>query len=141
MVRRYVGCADAVVAAYSRIDVPVASDLRSSTVRTYNESMYAVDKLWHATVCASGAAEQAAGARAWLDAYLEHSLFRRLEAMLQQLHNNAALVVSAVAPLTPRYGGPCLRPYSVLTVTCNPVPNMRIAVYPGNAVWDAGVTS
>ncbi len=100
--QRLLGCTDAVVAAYSRHDVPVADALRSSTLSLHNESMRAMDDLLKDTVCAAGAAEQTAGARAWLNALLERSLLTSLEALLRELQEHVAVAVSAVAPLTQR---------------------------------------
>lgn len=103
--QRYFDCTDAVVAAYSRNDVPVADALSSITLQSYNESMHALDTLWKDTVGAAGAAaaEQTAGARGWLDALLERSFLTSLKSMLLQMQDHVAVVLSAVAPLTPRY--------------------------------------
>ncbi len=99
-VERYFDSTDAVVAAYKSTD----EDLLASKLDLYFQRMRAMDKLWTDTACAPGAAERLAVGRAWLDAYMERSIFKRLEAMLQQLQDYAAVAVSAAAPRTQRYG-------------------------------------
>ncbi len=108
--QRCFDCTDAVVAAYSRNDGPAAGALCSTALRLYNESVLAMDDLLKGTICAPGAAEQTAGARAWLDAQLECSCITRLETLLRQLPDHVAVAVSAAALRTRRYGRPCSSP-------------------------------
>ncbi len=96
-------CCDAVIAAYSRNNVPAVDAISLSALCSYNKSVRVMYDAWGSVLRASGDAETAAHARGWLDTHFERSLFGRLEALLRKLQECAELVVSTAAPLTPRH--------------------------------------
>ncbi len=99
-VERFLDYTDAVIEAYSRNHVSIADASRLSSL--CYESLHTVKSAWECVLHASGAAEQAARIRAWLDAFFERSLFKRLERLFRTVQDYAEAAASTSAPLARR---------------------------------------
>lgn len=101
---RFLQCTDEVIEAY----ISSETDTKLTQARhAYNDSLELVNAAWSRLetqlVSASGRAQKAACAKAWIDAYNERKLFLRIESLLITIRDEATTAASTSSPRNARY--------------------------------------